>query len=189
MKRTRIILAALGFISALTVVPVAVANPVYFSGSGTWDASTPTTAYSQADATWQFSFFLPDPIASNPTTQVADFSYTLNGDLVATSLPGGVLFFSAADGGGFDLYPTLANPSGVNVLSLLFPENVGTGLSLVLGSYSATIQLNDGLLPGEGSGTVNITPEPPTILLFGTALLLGGLIYYRRSAQPAITSE
>ena len=184
MKLTRIILAALGFISAMTVVPVAIANPVYFSGSGTWDANTPTTAFSQADATWQFSFSLPNPIASNPTTQVTDFSYTLNGNLVATSLPGGVLFFSVADGGGFDLYPTIDNPSGVSVISLLFPEDVGTNLSLALGSYSAAIELNDGFTPGEGSGTVNITPEPPSIILLGTALLLsGGLIYCRRSGQ------
>jgi hypothetical protein len=186
MKLTRVIFATLGFILALTVVSVAPADPIDFSGSGTWDANAPTTAYSQAGATWQFSFFLPDPIASNPTTQVTDFSYTLDGNLVTTSLPGGVLFYSVADGGGFDLYPTIDNSSGVSVISLLFPEDVGTYLSPVLGSYSATIELNDGLTPGEGSGTVNITPEPPSIILLGTALMLsGGLIYHRRFVSPA----
>jgi hypothetical protein len=45
----------------------------------------------------------------------------------------------------------------------------------------------DGLTPGSGSGTVTIvsaaTPEPPTIILLGTALLLGsGLIRFRRTS-------
>lgn len=175
LKTTRIFLAMIGLCVAMTAGAVAHANPVYFSGSGTWDANTPTTAYSQANATWQFSFQLPDVISSNPTTQVTNFVYSLNGSVVTTSLPGGVLFFSVADGGGFDLFPPLDNVSGVGDLSLVFPNDVGTGLHLVGGVFDATLLLNDGDLPGSGAGTVNIvpSPEPPSILLLGTALLVG----------------
>jgi len=53
-------------------------------------------------------------------------------------------------------------------------------------SNHASIALNDGDLPGSGSGSVNITPEPPGILLLGTACLMaGGLIYRRRSTEQA----
>jgi hypothetical protein len=45
--------------------------------------------------------------------------FRLNGTIVTTSLPGGVLFFSVADGGGFDLYPTINNISDVGVISLI----------------------------------------------------------------------
>jgi hypothetical protein len=60
------------------------------------------------------------------------------------------------------------------------------------GIFQTSIELNDGittadgLTPGSGSGTVTIasaaTPEPPTIILLGTALLLSaGLIHFRRT--------
>ena len=187
IKQTRIVIAIIAFIAVLVTTPLASANSFYFTGSGTWDQGTPTTAYSEAGATWQFSFSLPDTLSSNPTTQVNDFSYVLNGTTVATSLPGGALFFSVADGGGFDLYPTINNTSDVGVISFLFPNDVGSNLNIVGGIFQTSIELNDGittadgLTPGSGSGTVTIasaaTPEPPSIILLGTALLLSaGLI-------------
>jgi hypothetical protein len=192
IKQTRIVIAIFAFVAALVTLPVASASSFSFTGSGTWDQGTPTTAYSQAGATWQFSFFLPDTLSSNPTSQVTDFSYTLNGTTVTTSLPGGVLFYSVADGGGFDLYPTINNTSDVGILSFLFSNDVGSNLKIVGGIFQTSIELNDGittadgLTPGSGSGTVTIasaaTPEPPTIILLGTALLLSaGLIHFRRT--------
>jgi len=187
MTKTRIITALFGFFLALTIVPVASAEPVTISGFGTWDAGTPTTAYSQASETWYFSLNLPENLASNPTTQVTNFTYQLNGTQVANSLPGGVLFYSVADGGGFDLFAPLDSSSGASIISLFFPADVGSDLSLVLGTYDASIALNDGELPGSGEGTVNITPEPPSILLLGTSLLIaGGLLYWRRNESQAI---
>jgi hypothetical protein len=192
IKQTRIVVAILAFVATLVTPTVASANSFSFTGSGTWDQGTPTTAYSEAGATWQFSFFLPDTLYSNPTTQVTDFSYSLNGTTVTTSLPGGVLFYSVADGGGFDLYPTINNASNVSVISFLFSNDVGSNLNIVGGIFQASIELNDGittadgLTPGSGSGTVTIasaaTPEPPSIILLGTALLLSAcLIRSRRT--------
>ncbi len=171
--QTRIIIAILAFIAVLVTAPFAGASSFNFTGSGTWDLGTPTTAYSEAGATWQFSFVLAGPLSSNPTTQATDFSYSLNGTPVTTSLPGGVLFYSVADGGGFDLYPTINNTSDVSVISFLFPNDVGSNLSIVSGVFQARVELNDGitaadgLTPGSGSGIVSIasTPEPASIIL------------------------
>jgi len=182
MTKVRIITALFGFFLTLTMVPSANADPVTITGFGTWDAGTPTTAYSQAGETWYFSFNLPANIASNPTTQVTNFTYQLNGMQVANSLPGGMLFYSVVDGGGFDLFAPVDTSSGASIISLYFPADVGSNLSVAFGSNPAEVGLNDGLLPGSGSGTVDITPEPPSILLFGTALLMAsGLLYWRRN--------
>ena len=184
IKTTRLLFAALALIAVLAAAPFATADPVSISGNGTWDAGTPTTAYSEAGATWQFSFVLPNPIASNPTTQVSDFAFYLNGSLVSTTLPGGVLFYPISDGGGFDLFTD--GQTGVNIVSLYFGNDVGSNLNIVYGTYNdVSIALNDG--DPTGSGTVNITPEPPTILLLGTALLMGsGLIYWRRNESQTM---
>jgi hypothetical protein len=135
IKQTRIIVAILAFIAALVMSPVASASSFYFTGSGTWDQGTPTTPYSAAGATWQFSLILPDTLSNNPTTQVTDFCYLLNGTTVTTFLPGGVLFYPVADGGGFDLYPTINNTSDVGVISLLFPNDVGSNLNIAGGIF------------------------------------------------------
>jgi hypothetical protein len=54
IKQMRIVIAILGFIAVLVAAPVASANSFSFTRSGTWDQGTPTTAYSQAGATWNF---------------------------------------------------------------------------------------------------------------------------------------
>lgn len=187
----RFILRIVVFIAVLVGTRLAGASSIYFTGTGTWDQATPTTAYSAAGATWQFSFYLPNVIASNPTTQVTDFSYSLNGTPIATSLPGGIFFFPVSNGGGFDLYPTIDNTSDVNVISVLFPYDVGSDLTITSGVFQAGMELNDGLTPGSGTGTVTIaaTPEPPSIILLGTALLLGGVLTYERSISKARTQE
>jgi len=64
------------------------AHAALITGAGTWSAATPSTAYSQPDATWSFSFNLPDQIATNPTAKASNVSYFLNGQLVSTTLQG-----------------------------------------------------------------------------------------------------
>jgi hypothetical protein len=168
--KMRIITALSGFIVALTLVPAASADSI--SGYGTWNSTAPTTVYSEAGASWYFTLDLPHTFSSNPaTSQVTDFSYYLNNSLVTNSLPGGILFFPLSEEGGFDLFLPLDSSTGATIVSLYFPVDVGSNLSLVLGAYPATIAINDG--DPAGSGNVSITPEPPSVVLLGTAILLG----------------
>ena len=180
---TRIFTALSVFFLAMAIAPAAKA--VTITGSGTYDASAPTTAYSAPGAAWYFSFNLPDPINNDPSTEDTSFTFDLNGTQVADSLPGGVLFYSVAQLGGFDLFVPTDPVSGTDIISLYFPADVGSNLSIVYGDNAAQIGLNDG--NPIGSGDVNITPEPPSLLLLGTAILMaGGLLYRRRNSSQAI---
>ena len=187
IRRNRLIAAAFAIAAAIACAPSAVADTSTISASGTWGNNAPTTAYSEAGATWSFSFDLPDPIASNPSTQLTNFAYYLDGSLVSTTLPGGVLFYPVSQGGGFDLFTD--GQTGDNVVSLYFPFDIGSNLTIVDGTYTDVgIGLNDG--DPAGTGTVNVTPEPPSILLLGTALFIaGGLVYWKRRDVAFVTSR
>lgn len=185
ISKTRIFTALSAFFLAMAIAPAAKADGVNITGSGTYDTDAPTTAYSAPGATWYFSFNLPDPINNNPTTQDTNFTFDLNGTQAANSLPGGVLFYSVAQLGGFDLFVPTDPASGTAIISLYFPADVGSNLSIVFGDNAAQIGLNDG--DAIGSGNVSITPEPPSLLLFGTAILMaGGLLYFRRHSSEAV---
>jgi hypothetical protein len=192
IKTTKLLFAAAALIATLMTVP-AKADSVLV-GSGTWDSGTPTTSWSAAGATWQFSFQVADPIpGGNVSAPVTYFQYFLNGTLVSNSLPGGVAFYADPDPslGGFDLFTDLNNssPDGVNIVSLYLSI---PSLNLPNGTFAAGIGLNDGALPGSGSGSVTIahTPEPPSIVLLGTALLLGGsLVCIRRTQQTRASTK
>jgi len=173
---------ALAILASLAAAP-ALANIVQISGSGTWTGAAPVTAESSPNATWSFSLLLPNPIATNPTTQATSFAYYLNGMPVNIALAS-VTFFSAADGGMFDL--NIANGDTITLEGVSGAgADVGSSLALVLGTYPSAIAMGD-TAPIRGTGTVVISaspvPEPASLTLLGAALA-GFALFFRRQAR------
>ena len=173
----RIYTAVLAMLLAVGAGQAAKADVYNLSGSGTWQAGSPTTAYSAPGDTWSFSFNLPGTIASNPSTEATNFVYLLNGVSVPGA-PSSIEFFNSANLGLFDIhFPTIT-------VSFFSPNStdVGSTLTLVPGVYATGISINDAGAVVDGTIKI-ITPEPPSLILLGTALLLGaGMLYFRRNA-------
>ena len=180
--------ATLGMGVAAYAVPASAA--VMVDGSGTWGAGTPTTAYSAPASTFAFSFSLPNPTASNPTDQLSNFSYTLQGATVAGMAPF-VTFYDATNGGLFDL--TFATPA----VDLTFQGPViatnptsGGPVTISTGTFAATAGLNFATTP-TGQGTITVAaaaapvPEPASWALMLPALIGAGFLFRRRATGEA----
>lgn len=175
------VMSALVFTAAAAAATVASAAIVTFSGSGTFDAGAPTSVYSAPGESWAFSFSLPNPISSNPTTDATGFTYSLNGSPVADSLSS-ITFFTSGQSGLFDL-----NFASGGVVSL-YGADIGSTLTISTGSFPATIGLDGGAAIGSGVVNVGAVPEASTwaMMLAGFAGL--GWLGYRRSSRGALAS-
>nr|WP_027534697.1 PEPxxWA-CTERM sorting domain-containing protein [Bradyrhizobium sp. WSM3983] len=171
-----ILVAAAMFVGAISNASAG----VLYTGSGTWDSFASTTAFSGANKSWSFSFEIDSP-ASNPTSSIVDFHYSLGG--LATSLDASsIQFYSAADGGMFNL--TLSSGDVVSFFNKLGAPatDIGSNGNLVTGQWAVDL-LGFGATGAEihGAGVVTAVPEPSTwammILGFGA---LGFFAYRRR---------
>lgn len=168
----------------LGVVSNATAGVLY-TGAGTWDVNAPTTAYSQAGKSWSFSFEIDSP-ASNPTSSILDFHYSLNGSPTGLGVSS-IEFFSAAAGGMFTL--ALSNGDELGFFNKIGAPSIdiGSNGSLKTGQWSVDLlgQTADGTFV-QGAGVVTAVPEPSIwammILGFGA---VGFLAYRRRTVAMA----
>jgi hypothetical protein len=147
-----VVCAAVGFGAA----PPTKANTVQISGLVNWGVGTPVTLFSIPGATSSFSFNLPDPISSNPTTDVTHFRYSTSGKEVTEPLVSVTVKFFMADVAG--LFDVTAVIGGIipeeDVVSLYGPD-IGTSLTIDTGTFSAAAGMQ--MLSATGSGTVTVS--------------------------------
>jgi hypothetical protein len=147
--RTRIlgVIAAIGSFAFFGVASPAA--DVNIAGVGSWGDGTPDTPFSQPGAPFAFTFDLPNPIPSNPTNRVTNFSYILNSVEVSDTLFSPfvtVEFFTADDAGMFDLI--FQNGDVVS----LYGADIGTSLTFAPGVHFAAAGMQ--MEPASGIATV-----------------------------------
>jgi hypothetical protein len=178
----RFVIAALASVAILGVSTAASATAL-IQGVVFFGAGTPTTEYSKAGSQVAFSFVVPDPLDGNPTTDVTDFSYQLNGVTVAGPVES-VAFFPVGEQGMFDI--DFSN----DVVSIYGADIGSTGIVGPAGYYSVTAALNQGPATGAGGVTVSAiggVPEPATwaMMLIG----FGGLGGVMRSKHRKFAEQ
>ncbi len=173
------------------------AATISYTDSGTFTASTPTTPFSAPSEAWAFAF----QANSNPTIldfgnggfdfAFSNFSYSLNGSLVAI-MPTSIRFFTAANGGGFFIcFGTQPCGNGV------FPNGLGTGFggpqlysgpnsapTLLPGSFTLPFAVAVNSISYDQGNTTLLAaiPEPSTLLTLAIGLVvLGGRRSHRRT--------
>jgi hypothetical protein len=168
MKGKILVVCVLGVLLAFS----GVANAMYISGTGVFGNDAQVAQLHAPGAAWSFSFQLPNTIASNPTSEISNFQYTLAGSpVIATPLS--IVFFPFDFGGMFNML-------FADDFLGFFGADIGSNLTLLPGVYAVTMP------DDSGTGTVTVSetapvPEPSTLLLLGAGLLGLGLV--RRRAQ------
>jgi hypothetical protein len=185
--------AAGAMILALMTVTPAEAT-VRLSGAGVWGHQTVVTPVGAPDASWSFSFLLPDTIAENPTFEATDFVYSLGGIALDTTLED-IEFFPSGAGGLFDLVFTLdgeerrlelGGPLTDDEGGLDRPD-VGSNLTLLLGTFDAELDsVEPTITLGVGVGTVTLSavPEPTSWALMIVGFGMAGGLLRRRWHAP-----
>ena len=172
------------------------AGTISYTDSGMFSASTASSAFSGPSEAWSLSF----QADTNPTALAfgnggvsfafSDFNYTLAGSPVAIS-PSFVRFFSAPNGGGFEICFNGATPATCTdgVGSPSFGPQMYSGTTsaptLLAGAFTETFAaIVSSTVYNQPNTTVQATavPEPSTLLTLAAGLLSLGVrrLYSRR---------
>ena len=185
--RNRIAVVGL-FIVLLLAVQTAFANSVVnYVTSGTYNSATPTTPLTAPGNTFSFSFSVPTPVSLSASdaisfTTIVPVSYS-SGSFTGTVSGTGVIFFTAIQGGGFDINVTVG---GHNYLweffgALPFFSGPTSNPTLLTGSFfygglsfgfngsSGVIANTNGTIVA--SSPVTTVPEPGSLTLLGTGIV------------------
>lgn len=159
-------------------------------------ANADSISFTLTSNTTTISFTLPETVTFGPEIsifsgppagfngfQIANVSMLLNGSPVTEDIN----FFVTALGGGFEIFNgstmvDLANQAGPQLFSVNSMNPFSA--TFIPGTFGLTFaEGNPGPETITGDMTLNIVPEPSSMLLFGTGLLgLGGVL--RRKLRP-----
>lgn len=180
----KVILAAGAVLAVAAMALPAAAGEVLFSGDGVFGGTISTLGVVEIPGdSFSFSFELPAVIAANPTTQVTNAHYFVDGTEVTTDALASVLFYPASGGGGFDL-----NFAGGETVSLYTSDvngfaDLGSDLTIAPGHY--TFVLDGSSFAGRGDVSVSSVPEPASWALMIGGFGLAGAALRRRRASVA----
>jgi hypothetical protein len=197
MKKFAVALALLAAAVA-AISSNAYANTVNFTVTGTYNSSAAVSAFSAPDASIMLSFSLAPMLPSS--LEVPGVPVTVSFDGSTTMATSVLDFFSASNGGLFDLEFTYAGESVA--FQFVGPQLFNAADDFLLGNfpiapevfpYPSSLSVNGLTIADISSGTVAIsssvsaTPEPASasLLLLGAGLLGFGMVLRRRQARPA----
>jgi hypothetical protein len=173
------------------------ADTISYGDSGTFSALIPNSTFSAPSDTWAFAFQADsDPTVSDVGMggfdfAFSNFSYTLDGSPVAIT-PTFVRFFSAANGGGFEIcfsgttVPTCSEGLGTGFFNTQMYTGPTSAPTLLPGSFD--LDEFGAVVDSVGFDLPNTTvlasavPEPSTLLPLVAGLVALGLrrLYWRR---------
>ena len=173
--------AALSCAALLGAASVANAGTALIQGQIFYGAGTPKTAYSGPNDQVQFSFDVPSSFSGSSTSDITNFSYSVDSKPVAGT-PTDIAFYSANDGGMFDI--DFGRGTTIN----LFGADIGsTGNVGPTGGYSVTASANN-TTNTTGVGFVDLTvsgvPETSTwALMIAGVAMIGGMLRFGRGRR------
>jgi hypothetical protein len=163
-----IVSAAVGLFASFGVASPAEARNVEISGSVFWGPGTPVTLLSIPGATSLFSFDLPNPISSNPTTEVTHFTYSTSGKALTEPLVSETVgFFTADEAGMFDLTVVIGGIIPEDDVVSLYGADIGSSLRIIPGSYTGVFAGMQMLPETSAGGTVTVSRLPVGATGFG----------------------
>ena len=167
----------------MTALPAA-AGEVLFSGAGVFGPTIATLGDVEIPGdSFSFSFDLPSVIAANPTTQVTNAHYFVEGAEVTDDALTSVLFYPASLGGGFDLNFAGGWPVSLYTSDAAGFVDLGSSLKIAPGQY--TFVLDGSSFAGQGELSVSSVPEPAAWALMIGGFGLAGASLRRRRASVA----
>lgn len=174
---------AIGSAIAMAAFATSANAGVLIQGTGFWDTTTSVTDFSAPSSSFQFSFELPNPLDSNPTTSFSNLTFTLGSVLVDTS-PASIQFYGSGNGGLFDLN------FGSTTISFYGTPIGDTGTVGPAGGYSflSDIDFTSGRGGGTGTGFLTVSalaavPEPTTWAMMAIGLSAVGFAMRRQRVR------
>lgn len=186
--------ASLLSVLSLALCAICSASSLYVTASGAFSATDTADSFVTPGDTFSLQFVVPSSpaiTAANSTAlsfdvPVVDFTYTLNGKSVAVPQPTEITFYTAADGGGFEVAfgPSaefLFSSSQIFAGTTAAPTfSVGT-----LGNQSFLFLDNNNVDGNSATAALTLTPEPSSFLL----LFCSGIGFFALGIRKCASSS